>query len=247
MPRMTKAQIESCEKALRAMELGSHLSITRALEHFGIRGLLAGRLLDEGRAMLSEGKAPTIARCKGGGGTCEGVCDLDEGKPDIIGCEVCGLMGPDAWAVPTALDRLKMRLALADTAASSGLASRAMKATSHILRQRDHRFAGAQARLIPLVLEATEPEVFGAKPTRIEATVKTAGPTWAHGISDEELERLPIEAVEQLRSIAEMQRKLDEVARETVKAALGGIDLPPLVLPSSLPRLDDYPRRVPCA
>lgn len=250
MSRLSKAQIDACEKALDTITSGAHLSILRALEHKGIPPALGGKLIGDGRTLLSEGAHHERARCRSGGGTCEGVCDLDEkGRAeDIIGCDVCGAQGPDTWIVPTPLERLKMRLALADTAASHGLAERANKTLKHILTKRDHRYAGPQARLLPMVLGAVDPDRFGEKPKRSEVTIKSAGPTWAHGLSEEELAALPTEAIERLHAIAEMQRQFDRAAHEIVTAALAGQEIPAIdQLISEPTRLDNYPRREPRA
>lgn len=226
-------------KVLRAVRVvrdaGGAFSIHRALIGQGLSAEKIGPWIEAGRALLADGWLPDHRRCESCGGL-EPSVDRATKAPRKGACLVCGA---EEWEHPTPEERALMLVARADERADELIATKAGRRLRSILDSADPKLAGAQARLIPFVLEAVNPERFGriAREGSIEPAAEVRAPEWAVQLSPEDLERLPPAVIAELQEIVEEQAALERRARELISRALeGAIEVVPLALEEGVER-----------
>lgn len=191
------------------------LSVLRALAGQGVSEGAAGKLVGEGRALLERGWLPHHRVCR--------TAECSALQPIVDSPGVCDECRVRDWYEPSEREHLLMSLARADDRGVEILAVKAGKALEAILDERCPKYAGAQAKLIPLVLGVADPVRWGRALRDSTGTqAPTVGPRWAHELSQEEIERLTPETMARLQEITEAQRVLDIEARELVARDLRG-------------------------
>lgn len=197
------------------------ISILRALAGEGVNEATAGAWIAEGRVLLERGWLPNHWICNDIG--CGALVPWKDAKTAKKAApSECPECGGSEFYTPSDDERTAMLLAYTDSGAEHVLATKAGKALHHILDERDPKYAGAQARLILAVNATVDPLRWGRAVREMSGTASAATPSWAHSLSQDDLDRLPPEALEELREIALQQRALDDRAREVVVRALKG-------------------------
>lgn len=212
---LTDRVLARCETSLGSV------SVLRSLAADGVPEKIGGKWVGEGRTLLDRGAHPDRATCATAG--CDGLLDLGSNRGIVSmgrgpACPECGTR---QWRLPSPDEVCKMRLALGDTRVGATLLGKAGRALGDVLDGDD---AGAKVRAAIHVRQAEDPARFGDRKTvRHEGSVGLrAEHSWAGALRQEQVDALSPVAVEQLRQIAELQRMLDEQARQVVTADLEG-------------------------
>lgn len=243
-------------KLVEAVELqcqqGKLLTAIQGLVIEGISPRTAAQWLAEGHTLIGKGKRYDYADCRTP--DCPGCVAMD---PDGKGAKgraalertmredngpECAECGQRQWVCPTLREEWCIRLARLDARGTTEILGKASRSLENVLDMTigpatQPGIVSSQVKAATFLLERLDPR-FSSKQqvTHSGGVHVTAGPSFAMGLSDAQLERLNPQALMHLQAISEYQTLLDAEARKVIEAALGGEVYEPR-LPFDLPAL----------